>query len=170
MSRRIDKICGRDSILEITLSGRIGKGKAMSKSYHPIKRPTALIIFSSYYQGGSFPISKEGRLKFGFRGRKVGNNSGYQSIAALIIGPEIHSSPIFKTIPLNQICRYIIASLVALIAEFYSRISTPRTRYSKDPIKTVPLYGLSRMKEVIAEALPELAEFGFTESRVCIYS
>lgn len=25
----------------------------------------------SYYQGGGFPISKEGRLKFGFRGRKV---------------------------------------------------------------------------------------------------
>jgi sarcosine oxidase/L-pipecolate oxidase len=26
---------------------------------------------ASYYQGGGFPISKEGRLKFGFRGRKV---------------------------------------------------------------------------------------------------
>lgn len=26
---------------------------------------------SRYYQGGCFPITKEGRLKFGFRGRKV---------------------------------------------------------------------------------------------------
>lgn len=30
----------------------------------------------------------------------------------------------------------------------------------------MPLYGLSRMKEVIAQAFPELAEFGFTDSRV----
>ncbi len=47
-----------------------------------------------------------------------------------------------------------------------SRISTPRTKYTKDPISTVPLYGLSRMKEVIAQALPELKEFEFTDSRV----
>jgi len=26
-----------------------------------------------YYHGGSFPISKNGRLKFGFRGRKFTN-------------------------------------------------------------------------------------------------
>ncbi|KAJ0330534.1 hypothetical protein COL922a_012432 [Colletotrichum nupharicola] len=64
--------------------------------------------FWRYYQGGGLPISKEGRLKFGFRGRK--------------------------------------------------------------PIDTVPLYGLCRMKEVIAEAFPELVEFGFTDSRLCWYT
>lgn len=46
------------------------------------------------------------------------------------------------------------------------RISTPRTKYSQNPIDTVPIYGLSRMKRVIHEAFPELAEFGFTDSRV----
>lgn len=46
------------------------------------------------------------------------------------------------------------------------RISTPRTKYTKDPINTVPLYGLTQMKDVIAQALPELMEFGFTDSRV----
>ncbi|KND95189.1 L-pipecolate oxidase [Tolypocladium ophioglossoides CBS 100239] len=50
------------------------------------------------------------------------------------------------------------------------RISTPRTKYSKDPIDTVPLYGLSRMKEVIAQGFPELVEFGFTDSRLCWYT
>lgn len=48
------------------------------------------------------------------------------------------------------------------------RISTPRTKYTKEPINTVPLYGLKLMKEIIAQALPELVEFGFTDSRVCL--
>ena len=48
----------------------------------------------------------------------------------------------------------------------HRRISTPRTKYTKDPIDTVPMYGLSRMKKVIHQAFPELAEFGFTDSRV----
>ncbi|KAH8696216.1 FAD dependent oxidoreductase [Talaromyces proteolyticus] len=96
------------------------------KKFHPDNYP----VWSyrkgdgdNYYQGGGFPISKEGRLKFGFRGRKAA-----------------------------------------------SRISTPRTKYSKQPIDTVPLYGLSRMKEVIAQGFPELVEFGFTDSRLCWYT
>lgn len=32
------------------------------------------------------------------------------------------------------------------------------------------MYGLSRMKRVIHEAFPELAEFGFTDSRVFLNS
>ncbi|KAI5461693.1 FAD dependent oxidoreductase [Mariannaea sp. PMI_226] len=86
-----------------------------------------------YYQGGGFPISKEGRLKFGFRGRKFTNYQDHPTQSDL-------------------------------------RISTPRTKYSKNPINTVPLYGLSRMKEVIAQGFPELVEFGFTDSRLCWYT
>ncbi|PVH84076.1 FAD/NAD(P)-binding domain-containing protein [Cadophora sp. DSE1049] len=82
-----------------------------------------------YYQGGSFPISRDGRMKFGFRGRKNRNSTD-------------------KT----------------------RRISTPRTKYSNDPIDTVPLYALSRMKKVIAQGFPELVEFGFTDSRLCWYT
>ncbi|KAJ0352115.1 hypothetical protein COL154_012655 [Colletotrichum chrysophilum] len=86
-----------------------------------------------YYQGGGFPISKEGRLKFGFRGRKFTNFQDHPTEPNL-------------------------------------RISTPRTKYTEKPIDTVPLYGLCRMKEVIAEAFPELVEFGFTDSRLCWYT
>ncbi|KAF4461055.1 sarcosine oxidase [Fusarium albosuccineum] len=87
----------------------------------------------SYYQGGGFPISKEGRLKFGFRGRKFTNFQDHPT------EPDL-------------------------------RISTPRTKYTADRINTVPLYGLSRMKEVIAQGFPELVEFGFTDSRLCWYT
>lgn len=87
----------------------------------------------SYYQGGSFPISKTGRLKFGFRGRKFTNFEDHPTEAGL-------------------------------------RISTPRTKYTARPINTVPAYGLSKMKEVIYEALPELREFEFTDSRLCWYT
>ncbi|KEF51993.1 uncharacterized protein A1O9_11983 [Exophiala aquamarina CBS 119918] len=86
-----------------------------------------------YYQGGCFPITKEGRLKFGFRGRKFTS---------------------FRDHP----------------TEPNLRISTPRTRFSAEPINTVPLYGLQLMKEVIHEAFPELAEIGFTDSRLCWYT
>ncbi|KAL2673904.1 hypothetical protein Neosp_012348 [[Neocosmospora] mangrovei] len=51
-----------------------------------------------------------------------------------------------------------------------NRVSTPRTKYTEKRINTVPLYGLSRMKEVISQAFPELAEFGFTDSRLCWYT
>ncbi|KAH6974176.1 FAD dependent oxidoreductase [Ilyonectria sp. MPI-CAGE-AT-0026] len=88
---------------------------------------------SSCYSGGGYPISKEGRLKFSFRGRKFTNFQDHPTEAGL-------------------------------------RISTPRTKYSKDPINTVPLYGLLRMKEVVAQAFPELVEFGFSDSRLCWYT
>jgi sarcosine oxidase / L-pipecolate oxidase len=87
----------------------------------------------SYYQGGSFPISKTGRLKFGFRGRKFTNFEAHPTQEGL-------------------------------------RVSTPRTKYTTEPIQTVPLYGLSKIKEVIYEALPELREFAFTDSRLCWYT
>ncbi|CAG8899629.1 unnamed protein product [Penicillium egyptiacum] len=48
------------------------------------------------------------------------------------------------------------------------RISTPRTKYSPEPINTVPLYGLELMKQVIGGLFPELAEVGFTDSRFVI--
>ncbi|KAK5050880.1 hypothetical protein LTR84_003439 [Exophiala bonariae] len=86
-----------------------------------------------YYQGGCFPITKEGRLKFGFRGRKFTNFREHPTQTDL-------------------------------------RLSTPRTKYSTEPINTVPLYGLQLMKEVISEAFPELAEIGFTDSRLCWYT
>ncbi|KAM0415763.1 hypothetical protein ACHAPT_013268 [Fusarium lateritium] len=54
--------------------------------------------------------------------------------------------------------------------ELNLRISMPKTKYTKDPIHTVPLYGLSKMKKVISEAFPELTEFGFTDSRLCWYT
>ena len=38
---------------------------------HPIELTFPLTELFSYYQGGGFPITKEGRLKFGYRGRKV---------------------------------------------------------------------------------------------------
>ncbi|CAG8207395.1 unnamed protein product [Penicillium salamii] len=52
----------------------------------------------------------------------------------------------------------------------FSRISTPRTKYSAEPIHTVPLYGLELMKEVIGGLFPELADIGFTDSRLCWYT
>lgn len=55
--------------------------------------------------------------------------------------------------PTNHICSF-------------SRISTPRTKYSAEPIHTVPLYGLELMKKVIGGLFPELADIGFTDSRV----
>ncbi|TPX13733.1 uncharacterized protein E0L32_005936 [Thyridium curvatum] len=87
----------------------------------------------NYYQGGGFPISKQGRLKFGFRGRKFTNFQPHPT------QPDL-------------------------------QISTPRTKYTENRINTVPLYGLSRMKKVIAQAFPELVEFGFTDSRLCWYT
>lgn len=54
-----------------------------------------------------------------------------------------------------------------MILNIYRRISTPRTKYSPEPINTVPLYGLELMKQVIGGLLPELTEIGFTDSRVC---
>ncbi|KAI8654068.1 DAO domain-containing protein [Fusarium sp. Ph1] len=106
------------------------------KKFHPDNYP----VWSyrrgegeDYYQGGGFPISKEGRLKFGFRGRKFTNFQAHPT------QPDL-------------------------------RISTPRTKYTEERINTVPLYGLSRMKEVIAQAFPELTEFGFTDSRLCWYT
>lgn len=61
---------------------------------------------------------------------------------------------------------YEIWHTIAFLDVIHSRISTPRTKYSTNPIDTVPLHGLNLIKEVIAEAFPELAEIGFTESRV----
>lgn len=49
----------------------------------------------------------------------------------------------------------------------FSRISTPRTKYSPESINTVPLYGLQLMKRVIGGLFPELKDIGFTDSRVC---
>ncbi|OBT39186.1 hypothetical protein VE00_10909 [Pseudogymnoascus sp. WSF 3629] len=86
-----------------------------------------------YYQGGSFPITKEGRLKFGFHGRKFTNFQDHPTEPNL-------------------------------------RISTPRTKYTEEPINIVPLCGLKLMKEIIAQALPDLVEFGFTNSRLCQYT
>lgn len=34
-------------------------------------------------------------------------------------------------------------------------------------LKDVPLYNIELQKEVISSLFPELAEFGFTDSRVC---
>ncbi|KPM38583.1 hypothetical protein AK830_g8002 [Neonectria ditissima] len=108
----------------------------LRKRFHPDNYP----VWSyrrgqgaDYYQGGGFPISKEGRLKFGFRGRKFTNFQDHPTEPGL-------------------------------------RISTPRTKYTEQRINTVPLYGLSRMKEVIAQGFPELVEFGFTDSRLCWYT
>ncbi|CAP98823.1 Pc22g15350 [Penicillium rubens Wisconsin 54-1255] len=39
-----------------------------------------------------------------------------------------------------------------------------------EPINTVPLYGLGLMKQVIGGLFPELAEIGFTDSRLCWYT
>ncbi|KAJ5214943.1 hypothetical protein N7468_010622 [Penicillium chermesinum] len=87
----------------------------------------------NYYQGGGFPISKSGRLKFGYRGRKYTNFQDHPTAPNL-------------------------------------RISTPRTKWSDNQINTVPLHPLSHMKRVIYDAFPELAEFGFTDSRLCWYT
>lgn len=123
----------------------------------------------SYYQGGGFPITKEGRLKFGFRGRKV---RGKDVVPITHTHCLLYSSRTFVTIPQSRICKscqnLISINKRQLTHTFnpFSRISTPRTRYSDEPINTVPLYGLQLMKEVISQAFPELAEIGFTDSRV----
>ncbi|KAM5341440.1 hypothetical protein ACJ41O_014471 [Fusarium nematophilum] len=98
------------------------------------------------YSGGGYPISKEGRLKFSSRGR--------------------------KTIRRSQTCMswFVLEPLWIVSLYQHRRISTPRTKYSENPINTVPLYGLSRMKKVVSEAFPELVEFGFTNSRLCWYT
>lgn len=79
------------------------------------------------------------------------------------------SSRISKLIRQKQIC----ASLSLMDTPHHaltilnSRISTPRTKYSPEPIDTVPSYGLELMKQVIGGLFPELADIGFTDSRVC---
>lgn len=87
----------------------------------------------SYYQGGGFPVTKQGRLKFGFLGRKYTNFQQHPTDASL-------------------------------------RVSTPRTKYSDASIESVPLFGLTRMKEIIGQAFPELKEFGFNDCRLCWYT
>lgn len=87
----------------------------------------------TYYEGGSFPISNDGRLKFGFRGKKFTNFQDHPTQRDL-------------------------------------RISTPRTKYTKETIDTVPLHGLELVKGVIGQAFPELMKFGFTDSRLCWYT
>ncbi|RVX67199.1 hypothetical protein B0A52_08633 [Exophiala mesophila] len=49
------------------------------------------------------------------------------------------------------------------------RTSTPRTRDTELPISTVPLKGVEILKAIIAKAFPELAEIGFTDTRLCWY-
>lgn len=110
-------------------------------------------------------MSKEGRLKFGVRGRKVGNVLAHLCNTVCLLR-HLLSSPTFKIIPRNQICKHYPGSSFRSKLITCNRISTPRTRYTEKPIDTVPLYGLCRMKEVIAQAFPELVEFGFTDSRV----
>lgn len=85
------------------------------------------------YEGGGFPITAEGRLKFGFRARKFTNFQPHPTISDM-------------------------------------RLSTPRTKWSANPIHTVPSYGLERMKTVIGELFPELVDIGFTDSRLCWYT
>ncbi|KAF3002357.1 hypothetical protein E8E14_007986 [Neopestalotiopsis sp. 37M] len=84
-------------------------------------------------KGYGMPITKDGRIKFGFRGRKFTNFEDHPT------EPDL-------------------------------RISTPRTKYTDKPIETVPLYGLSLIKEQLNMAFPELREFGFQESRLCWYT
>ncbi|KAL4916508.1 FAD dependent oxidoreductase [Aspergillus aurantiobrunneus] len=106
------------------------------EKFHPKNMPVWRFLQGEgdgAYEGGGFPITKEGRLKFGFRARKFTN---------------------FQNHPTQE----------------NLRLSTPRTKYSANPINTVPLYGLSLMKQVIGGLFPELAEFGFTDSRLCWYT
>ncbi|KAF2165580.1 hypothetical protein M409DRAFT_66997 [Zasmidium cellare ATCC 36951] len=86
-----------------------------------------------YYEGGGFPITSDGRLKFGFRGRKLTNFQDHPFQTAL-------------------------------------RVSMPWTDGADKFLKTVPKYNLDLQKQVIAEVFPELAEFGFTDSRLCWYT
>ncbi|OQD74928.1 hypothetical protein PENDEC_c009G00674 [Penicillium decumbens] len=108
----------------------------LRKKFHPDNFPVWRFLEGSgenAYEGGGFPITKEGRLKFGFRARKFTN---------------------FQQHPKQD----------------NLRISTPRTKYSSNPIDTVPLYGLQLMKRVIGGLFPELTEIGFTDSRLCWYT
>ncbi|KAF3027388.1 hypothetical protein E8E15_008192 [Penicillium rubens] len=110
--------------------------KDLRDKFHPDNIPVWRFIQGEGeggYEGGGFPITREGRLKFGFRARKFTN---------------------FQDHP----------------TEGNIRISTPRTKYSPEPINTVPLYGLGLMKQVIGGLFPELAEIGFTDSRLCWYT
>ena len=117
-----------------------------------------------YYQGGGWPITREGRLKFGFRGRKVSDVDCNINHDAKTCRP---SSRISKTILLLPTCESFVEDPdEGLTCALYSRISTPRTKYTSEPISTIPLYGLKLVKEVIGKAFPELAEFGFTDTRV----
>ncbi|KAJ5569878.1 uncharacterized protein N7459_009308 [Penicillium hispanicum] len=108
----------------------------LRKRFHPDNFPVWRFLEGEgedAYEGGGFPITKEGRLKFGFRARKFTN---------------------FQAHPRQDDLR----------------ISTPRTKYSPEPIHTVPLYGLQLMKRVIGGLFPELTEIGFTDSRLCWYT
>ncbi|KAJ5095638.1 hypothetical protein NUU61_004994 [Penicillium alfredii] len=108
----------------------------LRKRFHPDNFPIWRFLEGegeAAYEGGGFPITKEGRLKFGFRARKFTN---------------------FQDHPRQD----------------NMRISTPRTKYSAEPINTVPLYGLQLMKRVIGGLFPELTEIGFTDSRLCWYT
>ncbi|KAL1846002.1 hypothetical protein Plec18170_009475 [Paecilomyces lecythidis] len=106
----------------------------LRKKFHPDNFPVWRFIQGQgegSYEGGGFPITREGRLKFGFRARKFTNFQDHPTQDKL-------------------------------------RVSTPRTKYSQEPIHTVPLYGLQLMKQVIGGLFPELTEIGFTDSRTAL--
>ncbi|RSL78345.1 hypothetical protein CEP52_017639 [Fusarium oligoseptatum] len=86
-----------------------------------------------FFEGYGFPITKQGRVKFGFRGTKFTNFADHPTEPNL-------------------------------------RISTPRTAYSANPLKTVPLDGLTKLKAVVGQAFPELKELGLSDTKLCWYT
>ncbi|KAK4498599.1 hypothetical protein PRZ48_011258 [Zasmidium cellare] len=104
--------------------------KDLRERFHPDNIPVWRFIRGegdTFYEGGGFPITPEGRLKFNFRARKA----------------------------------------IESAANDIRRISVPCTSQTGDSEGTVPLESLKLMKEVIGYEFPELAELGFSESRLC---
>jgi hypothetical protein len=87
-----------------------------------------------------------------------------------ILSVKVHQFPkTSNTRHVGFLIQRLILGSEELLLIGFSRISTPRTKYSPEPINTVPLYGLDLMKQVIGGLFPELRDIGFTDSRVCSF-
>lgn len=101
MSQAIGKTCEKSSTRRTSPTGGFGRMTAKGKDCLSQNCDFQLITIIRIYEGGGFPITREGRLKFGFRARKVFLDSFFFRGYRLTV---CKSSPISKIIRHKKIC------------------------------------------------------------------
>lgn len=139
----------------------------LREKFHPDHMPVWRFIRGegdTFYEGGGFPITPAGRLKFNFRAKKASKKPG----------PWVDglTDQVMYAVDKLPATSYTIRSVSvpsehsSVLVDKRRRISIPRTSHTHEGGASVPLESLRRMKEVIGQNFPELAELGFSESRV----